>query len=564
MKQPRVAYLSVEFGAHPDWPIYAGGLGVLAGDILKTASDLHYPLIGLGLFYHNGYFTQIIEDGKQREEYPYYHPRDFGMTEVYKGEFTLGDETVHYIVWRAMVGRVPLYLIDSELHENTPEWKTTTYKLYTADRAERIRQEILLGIGGAQFLREVYPGYDVWHLNEGHSAFSGLALLREFLMAGIEWDEAVKRVRKHLVFTTHTPVPAGNEVFDVSLAERYLRKWWEESGQPWERVLDLASAQTEGGLSMTVIAIRLSGLTNAVSKKHGEVSRNMWKHIFDVPRADDVPIFHITNGVHVPTWAGDQMREIVSDVGGEGWETEVDDIDFWKSVILRKNHIKLAKSLQKKRLLLYLRRMGVRWNEDDLIVGFARRVAPYKRADLIARDPDRLGKLLEQGLRIIYSGKAHPADAKGHEIIENLHATIERYGWQDKVVYVPNYNMDVASYLVGGVDLWLNNPIPPKEASGTSGQKIIYNAGLNISILDGWWIEGYDGMNGWGWEGTGDDRDAEALITLMEQAYLIYRKHKQFWWEMVEHSFLTLAPQFNTVRMFKEYIDKMYTKVKSV
>jgi len=542
----KVLYLSAEFAISDDLPMFAGGLGVLAGDILKTATDIGYPLTGLGLFYRHGYFRQFIKDGRQVEEFPEYTPKGLGLEYVGAYDIPLPALGGKFRVWRYPSSDVNLFMLDSA---DSP-WVDALDMLYTPDRRKRLLQEILLGFGAGKLVWDGSIRADVIHMNEGHSAFVGLYLLWKMVSDGVGFEEALRRVRRMLAFTTHTPVPAGNEMFDYSLVKEYLLSWWQSVGLSEDELRYLGGVDTEGAFSMTVLALRLSGVVNAVSQKHREVSQNMWRHIRD-------DIIAITNGVHVPTWAPTGVTDGLKSIDRD-YKAHVDDENLWERFLAeygeKLGHLKMT---QKRGLLKFIAdRFGIRWPADVFVAGFARRFATYKRANLMFKEPDRLEVLFGKGLRLVMAGKAHPADEGGKGMLAEILALVRSRGWEEYVVFIPDYGMRVAKRMLEGCDLWINNPIPPLEASGTSGQKAVLGGTLNLSVLDGWWIEGYDGWNGFGWTGYGDDRDAVAELALLEHAMSL--RNTGGWWQMVSHAYLTLAPKFSSVRMFRDYIHYIY------
>jgi glycogen phosphorylase len=487
----KVAYFSMEFAVDDRLPIYAGGLGVLAGDHLKSSSDLQVPLVAVGLLYRQGYFTQVIdENGRQREEYPEADLSGVGLVkEDVTVEVELADETVPVDVWRLDVGSVPLYLLESD---------ALVPRLYTIDREERIRQEVVLGVGGVRALKALGHQPTVFHLNEGHAAFASLERIRH---------EGLERVRASTVFTTHTPVPEGNEVFDQDLARRYVGSLVEECGLDWDFLLH------EGQVGLTPLALRTAAYANGVSELHGEVSRGMWPGF---------EIGSITNGAHVPTWK------------------------------------KTTPHAENKRALIeYVRgRTGVALEPDRLTIGFTRRFATYKRATLLFSEPDRLAELPVQ---VVISGKAHPADEGGKELIAQITALARDPRLEGRIAFVPNYNMEVASYVTSGADVWLNNPRRPMEASGTSGMKAAMNGVLNLSVLDGWWPEAYSPEIGWAIAGESDDADREELYRLLEEEVVpTFYDDRERWERMMQASADRVTPAFSSHRMVKEYADRYY------
>jgi starch phosphorylase len=487
----KVAYFSMEFAVDDRLPIYAGGLGVLAGDHLKSCSDLQIPLVAVGLLYRQGYFTQVIDgEGRQREEYPEADLSGVGLVrEDVTVEVDLAGETVPVTVWRLDVGSVPLYLLESD---------ALVPRLYTIDREERIRQEVVLGVGGVRALRALGHEPTVWHLNEGHAAFAALERIR---------DEGLEHVRASTVFTTHTPVPEGNEVFDQDLARRYIGGLVEEAGLEWDFVLH------EGQVGLTPLALKTAAYANGVSELHGEVSREMWP---------GYAIGSITNGAHVPTWKKDTPH-----------------------------------AGNKQALVDYVRdRTGVQLDPERLTIGFTRRFATYKRATLLFQEPDRLAELPVQ---VVVSGKAHPADDAGKELIHEINRLAREPRFEGRIAFVPNYNMEVASYVTSGSDIWLNNPRRPMEASGTSGMKAAMNGVLNLSVLDGWWPEAYNREIGWAIPGESDDADRAELYRLLEEEVVpTFYDDRERWERMMRASIEQVTPRFSSHRMVKEYAERYY------
>lgn len=487
----KVAYFSMEFAVDDRLPIYAGGLGVLAGDHLKSSSDLGLDLVGVGLLYRQGYFTQVIdEEGRQREEYPEADLSDVGLVrEDVDVTVELDGQTAHLQVWRLDVGTVPLYLLETD---------AIVPRLYTIDREERIRQEVVLGVGGVRALKALGHEPTVWHLNEGHAAFASLERMR---------DEGLERVRASTVFTTHTPVPEGNEVFEAALARRYLGGLVAEAGIDWDFV------ETEGLVGLTPLALKTAAYANGVSELHGQVSRDMWP---------GYEIGSITNGAHVPTWKKDTSH-----------------------------------AENKQALIGYVRdRTGVELDPDRLTIGFTRRFATYKRATLLFQEPDRLAELPVQ---IVVSGKAHPADDGGKELIAEITALARESRFEGRIAFVPNYNMEVASYVTSGSDVWLNNPRRPMEASGTSGMKAAMNGVLNLSVLDGWWPEAYNADIGWAIHGGSDDEDRAELYRLLEEEVVpAFYDDRERWQRMMDASTEQVTPAFSSDRMVQEYTERYY------
>jgi starch phosphorylase len=605
--RPRpVAYFSAEFGLHESLPIYSGGLGVLAGDHIKSASDLDIPLIGIGLFYGQGYFKQRLDGtGWQQEEYLQVDLSQLPM-ELAIGTsgvpVTVRIETrggpIRAKVWRVRVGRCDLLLLDSNVEENTPEDRQLTSRLYGGDARVRIRQELLLGIGGFRALHAMGITPGVLHMNEGHSGFAVLeAIRRRMRDEGVGFDQAAPRVAREVVFTTHTPVAAGHDRFDAGLIEEHLGPLREELGISHEHLMALGRENTGNHhelFCMTVLGLKLSRRANAVSSLHGEVSRAMWTGLYPGKTADEVPIGHITNGVHVPSWLAPQMFRLYDRHLGTSWPAHsgeasilegienVDDGELWET------HLSL-----KARLLEFVRRRAVKQAErrldppelvqrlgkvlspDALTVGFARRFATYKRANLLLADIEKLALMVndpKRPVQFVFAGKAHPHDEPGKRVLQQIAQLMRDPQFADKFVFVEDYDINVGRHFVQGVDVWLNNPRRPLEASGTSGEKVVLNGGLNLSVLDGWWAEAYDGLNGFA-IGTGrthsnmdvhDKRDGEDLYrVLRDEVIPLYyqRDHDGLprgWIKRMKRTIRTLGWRFNADRMVMDYTLKCY------
>jgi starch phosphorylase len=601
-----VAYFSPEFALHECLPIYSGGLGVLAGDHVKTASDLGLPFIGVGLLYKNGYFTQRLDkNGQQQAIYPTLNFSELPIVPLHdrKGKrlfvkVEMAERTVVVQCWLAQVGSAYLILLDTDVAQNTKEDRAITSQLYGGDRETRIMQEIVLGMGGVRALTALGIAPKVWHLNEGHVAFLCLERIRE-LMKGrrLAFEAACEAVAASTVFTTHTPVPAGNETFELPLVHKYFRGYCKELKLDLSRVLDLGLQSEPSGwkyFSMTVMALKLSRASNGVSQLHGEVSREMWQHLWPATPRHEAPITAITNGVHADTWLALMMSELFDEFLGENWRDHLADPKFWRKVekipheVLWQVKQEMKHDLiefARERLAEQYRRAGASaakikaaesvLDPGALTIGFARRFAAYKRADLIFSDMKRLEQLVNNSKRpvqIIFAGKAHPADLGGRKILQRVYRMTQRPALRDKVILLEDYDMNVGRMLVQGVDLWLNNPRRPMEASGTSGQKVPLNAGLNCSILDGWWEEGYNGENGWKFgeaseyanEAEQDRADASDLYRVLEREVipLYYKRDRrgrpQKWIERVKQSMITLIPQFNTNTMVQNYAEQFY------
>lgn len=603
--QNQIAYFSFEFGLHESLPVYAGGLGVLSGDHLKESSDLGLPLAAVGFVYNEGYFQQrITEDGWQETRNTHI---DFAEKPIcpllsHDGKpltisVDLPERKVHARIWLVQVGRIPLYLLDTNLEENTPADRQLNARLYSNDLETRISQEIMLGVGGVRALREL--GYDptVWHMNEGHSAFLIIERARELVEAGLTFEEAIARTRSTNVFTTHTPVPAGNDQFPLWLMEKYGAVLAQGIKLDREQFIDIGRQPQSWGdmFSMPVLALMHSDGRNAVSELHGQVSRRMWNFLWSGTEEEDVPITHITNGIHSASWLARRMRILFDRYLGSDWMQRVDDMDVWAragnipdgELWAVRNHLKRKLSMfanERARQSwstggvapIQVVASGVLMEPYALTIGFARRFATYKRADLLLQDFERLLAIINNPsmpVQIIFAGKAHPADEPSKMIIQKVYRAIKNSGTAGRLIFLEDYDMNVARYLVQGVDVWLNTPRRPNEASGTSGMKAALNGVLQFSTLDGWWREGYNGRNGWaiGHDKEYDDPahqdavDALSLYETLEDQIVPLFYHNRTsdslpveWIAMMKESIRTLAPQFSTHRMLKEYMQQMY------
>jgi len=569
-----VAYFSAEFGLDESLPIYSGGLGVLAGDYLKAASELGVPLVGIGLFYRRGYFQQRLdENDRQIEHYPLTDTSRLPLELVPMAPIVeLADDNGELVpvrlgVWRVRVGRASLYLIDTQV-EGNPDWAVTD-TLYGGDRSNRLRQELVLGVGGVRMLRRLGLEPTVFHLNEGHSAFLQLERMRELVEEqGLSADEALERLRASTVFTTHTPVPAGNEVFDPELVRRNVEGLVERCGLSWEEFATLGKvAPSETGFGLTPFALRTSQHANAVSELHGAVSRELWHGLWPDRRVDEVPITSVTNGVHQRTWISGELERLLGDT----------DPQFERARTLPAEDLWAAHRSAKARLLEFVAATrGVReLDQEVLTIGFARRFATYKRAGLLFSQPDRLAKLLadsDRPIQVLVAGKAHPADEAGKDMIELVVEFAREPTAAGRVVFLEDYEMTLARRLVQGVDVWLNTPRRPFEASGTSGMKAALNGGINCSILDGWWAEAYSPALGFAigdheaaaTEAAQDEADAEALYAVLEDQVLpaYYERDEaglpQRWIALMRESIAELGPRFGTARMVAEYVERLY------
>ena len=605
MKDKAIAYLSFEFGLHESIPAYAGGLGILAGDHLKESSDMGLPLNAIGFIYNQGYFVQkISEDGWQETSNFYLDFNKLPIIPLYYEDgrkvmisVNLPGRDIHARIWKIQVGRNSLYLMDTTIDENSPYDQQLTAKLYTADLDTRISQEILLGIGGVRLMRELGINPNVWHMNEGHAAFLSLERCREIVASGKTFEEAAEIVRKNDVFTTHTPVPAGNDRFPMWLMEKYFSKMWGELGLTSEQFLDLGKETTTWGdqFTMPILALKLSERSNGVSKLHGEVSRAMWHFLWPDRKVEEVPISHVTNGVHSHTWVSRRMGLVFDQYLGKEWRDNLDDVEMWKKVEDIPNEVLWeVRRHQKRQLNSYIARSarrvwvtgskhpvqiiagGVLLEPDALTIGFARRFPTYKRGNLILRDYERLLRLLnntDRPVQFVFSGKAHPADEAGKLILQQLYRAIKDAHTGGRMVFLEDYNMDIARHLVSACDVWMNTPRRPMEASGTSGMKAAMNGALNFSVLDGWWAEGYNGKNGWAigteqeYDSTEAQDDADALSlyeTLENEIVPLYYDRKDIaapskgWMEMMKNAIATLSPMYSTRRMVGDYVRNMY------
>jgi glycogen phosphorylase len=605
--RPRpVAYFSAEFGLHESVPIYSGGLGVLAGDHVKSASDLDIPLVAVGLFYQQGYFRQWLDqNGWQKEEYLANETTQLPMAPAIgkNGEWvTVRIDTrgasIGAKVWRVKVGRIDLLLLDSNVEGNSPEDRELTSRLYGGDRRVRIRQELLLGVGGFRALRAMGITPGVLHLNEGHSGFAVLEAIRMRMEEeGIGFEEAVSHVSREVVFTTHTPVPAGHDRFHYDLIEEHLGPLRESLCLPPDRFMGLGRVDVHNPheeFCMTVLGLKLSRRANAVSALHGEVSRAMWTGLFPGRSEDAVPIGHITNGVHVPSWLAPQMFRLYDRHLGPNWHQHggeartwdgienIDDGELWETHLSLKSQllefVRYRACEQAKRRAESpeeIRRVSRILNPDALTIGFARRFATYKRANLVLKDLELLASMVnnpKRPMQFVFAGKAHPHDEPGKRVLQQIATLMRDSKLGDRFVFVEDYDINVGRYLVQGVDVWLNNPRRPLEASGTSGQKVVLNGGLNLSVLDGWWAEAYDGMNGFA-IGSGrthsnmdvhDARDGADLyrVLLEEVIPLYYQRDRdglpRGWIKRMKRTIRTLGWRFNADRMVMDYTLKCY------
>jgi starch phosphorylase len=599
-----IAYFSAEFALHQSLPIYAGGLGVLAGDHCKEAGDLGVPLIGVGFMYPQGYFHQHLSaEGWQEESYEKINwadaPIEPALTPDGKPCITavpLGDRSVLVAVWRVRIGRVKLYLLDTDLEENAPWDRELSARLYGGDRETRIQQEIILGIGGVRVLRAMGSEPGVFHLNEGHAGFVVVQRIRDLIDQGSSFESALEEIRQTTMFTTHTPVPAGHDAFPFQLVEKHLASAWGTLGAHRDQFLALGAYDNGAGpqFNMTALAIRSAGSTNAVSQLHGEVTRAMFAPMWpDIPEAER-PVAAITNGVHMPTWISGELSDLFATYLGTDWLERHDDPSLWEGVLTipDKELWAVRQSLRRYLFTFVRERARQRWmvehvgiprvvaagtllEPDALTIGFARRFTGYKRPELVFHDPERLARILNgagRPVQIIFAGKSHPADDIGKHHLQHVYRRALDPMFGGRIAFVDDYDLHVAHFLVQGCDVWLNNPRKPLEASGTSGMKAAINGVPHMSIGDGWWAEGFTGANGWVIDGgvAGDNydavdaADAGALYRLLEEEVVpaFYDRdaanvpHR--WIDIVKQAIITVAPRFSARRMVKEYTARMY------
>ncbi len=595
-----VAYFSAEFGLHESHPIYSGGLGLLAGDHLKSASDLGVPLVGVGLLYRLGYFTQVIhQDGSQEALYVL---QDFSeravMPVITDGEesfvtIPMNGREVYVKIWKCLVGRVTLFLLDTNVPQNNVQDRKITDQLYGGDRETRISQEMVLGIGGVKALRKVGIHPIAWHINEGHAAFLLLERIRELVQSGLSFDKAKEIVSANTLFTTHTPVPAGHDLFNSWLIENYLGNYCTELGVDKNKLLELGWDESRKEFNMTLLALKQSDFCNGVSKLHGEVSQRMFSYLYPGVPVEEVPIDYITNGVHTSTWLAQEMKQLYQIYLGEDWHESITDSNIWSNVYDIPDHLLWVMHQSLKEKLIAFVRENIKnqrirnqepvhrikevdqyLNNHTLTIGFARRFATYKRAGLLFMDKERLKRLVnhpQYPVQIIFAGKAHPADAAGQDLIKQVCAISNEEDFRGKIVFLENYDIHMARSLVQGVDMWLNNPRRPMEASGTSGQKAAINGVLNLSILDGWWPEGYNGKNGFAIGGMKEYTDTEmqdkddsfSLYTILEEEVLpVYYEHEKGvpteWIARMKNAIASISPLFSTERMVQEYTERYY------
>ena len=603
VKSRPIAYFSAEFGLHNSLPIYSGGLGILSGDHCKESSDLGVPLVGIGFMYPQGYFRQRIPAHGWQEAV--YQELDFQDTPIRPVTTSDGERLTVQVqldtrqvlvqVWCVQVGRVRLFLIDTDIDKNAPWDRELTARLYGGDREMRIQQEVILGIGGARVLRALGIQPAVWHMNEGHSTFLIAERIRELVQSGQNFEQARDLVARTSIFTTHTPVPAGHDAFSFHLIEKYFWHFWEQMGLDRQQFLELGTqTDSSDSFNMTLLAIKNANRINGVSKLHGQITRKMWANLWtDKPS----PIISITNGVHTPTWISGEMDRLLKRYLGPDWLERHDEPAVWERIhdVPDRKLWEVKQGLKRKMFTSIWDRARQGWIEGEadpmqlitsgtlldpeaLTIGFARRFATYKRATLIFRDIERLKRILldpDRPVQLIFAGKAHPADEPGKHLIQQVVDLAKDHTLGARVAFVQDYDMNLAQFLVQGADVWLNNPRIPREASGTSGQKAALNGVPNLSVLDGWWPEAYNGANGWaiGETGTfsnkedekeGDQADANSLYSLLEEEVvpLYYQRDvdgvPRGWVQVMKESMLTVGPAFSMRRMLKEYVELLY------
>lgn len=605
-KNDLIAYFSAEYGLDQTIGIYSGGLGILSGDHLKSASDLGIPLVAVGLMYKNGYFHQRIDkDGIQHPEYKDLNLYDLPISAVKDND---GNDFITYVkfperrvylkVWQINVGRIKLYLLDSDLDINNEEDRGTTAKLYGGDQEMRIRQEIILGMGGVHTLKKLGYNPTIYHMNEGHSAFLNLEIIKDTIKEKqVSFNIAKDIASSKTVFTTHTPVPAGNDIFPIGLVEKYFKDFWSRLGISREDFLRLGMKpgdNLEPGFNMGILALKIAGKKNGVSKLHGEVSRELFADVWPHIAPSESPITYVTNGVHTCTWLAPKMKDLYNKYLIPYWQDNIHEDDVWKKINsipdeeLWKEHLERKKKLLdvvRHNLTVRLRREGVSYdainealgnlNPEALTIGFARRFATYKRATLIFRDIERITQILNNADRpviLIFAGKAHPADKYGADLIKQIHEVSMMPQFKGKIFILENYNIEISRYLVSGVDVWLNNPRRPMEASGTSGQKASVNGVVNFSVLDGWWAEGYNQKNGWT-IGTNkdyvsyeeqDNADSQSMYETLEHKIIptYYDKDEngisKTWIQYMKNSIMSTGGKYSTSRMLVDYTNQLY------
>ena len=606
-KNDIIAYFSAEYGLDETIPIYSGGLGILSGDHLKSASDLGIPLVAVGLLYKNGYFHQKIDGyGNQQSIYKDIDLMNLPINPVKdeKGEelkvlLKLPGKNLYLKVWKINVGRITLYLLDSDIPENTDEdYRNITLRLYGGDQEMRIKQEIVLGMGGVNLLRTLGLDPNIYHMNEGHSSFLLLEVIKNIIKEKkVSFDIARDITSAKTVFTTHTPVPAGNDIFPMELVEKYFKGYWTKLGIDKDTFLHLGTKPNDAldsGFNMGILALKIAGKKNGVSKLHGAVSRELFGDVWPAIAANESPITYVTNGIHTCTWLAPNLKELYNKYLIPYWQDNIQIQETWKKIDNIPNEILWEEHQARKNKLLKLVKENVtnnmkengisyeeineitsKLNPNALTIGFARRFATYKRATLIFRDLERITQILnnsEKPVQLIFAGKAHPADKEGQELIRYIKEISMKPQFKGKIFVLENYNIGIARYLVSGVDVWLNNPRRPMEASGTSGQKASVNGVINFSVLDGWWAEGYDSKNGWT-IGTNDeyssydiqdDADSNSMYTTLENKIIptYYDKASngisEKWLRIMKNSIISTGGRYSTSRMLCDYTDRLY------
>ena len=598
-----LAYFSMEFAFHNSLPIYAGGLGILAGDICKEASDMALPMVGVGFMYPQGYFHQHISAEGWQEEI--YSQLDFDEAPINRvlspsgsniiAEVQLGDVTLGIGVWQVRVGRTNIYLMDTNLEKNPEQYRHLTARLYVADREQRLKQEIILGIGGVRVLRALDTSPTVWHANEGHTAFMMLERIREKVEEGANFGDALESVQATTVFTTHTPVMAGHDIFTAQLIEKYFSDYLKSLGLSREAFLLMGKQDSAQTFNMTAFALRTANQAGAVSQPHETVARRMWRGLWPGVPEDKIPISHVTNGVHVSSWIAPEVFSLFEKYLGNDWLTKHDDSKLWERILTIPNiEFWTVHQQLKRKLFSTMREEGRRrWVEDDiglkqvlangvlfdsevLTIGFARRFTEYKRPMLLFRDMERLKRIINhtwQPVQIVFAGKSHPDDMASKQLLQQVYNLAMNRDFQGRIAFVEDYDMHLARYLIQGVDVWLNTPRQLQEASGTSGMKAAINGILHLSIPDGWWREGYNGANGWSISSdfgpptpgaSEDEADSKSLYRLLEDDVvpLYYTRDRNGvphgWMRMAKESIYSIAPAFSARRMMREYVEKMY------
>jgi len=600
-----IAYFSAEYGLDEIIPIYSGGLGILSGDHLKSASDLGLPFVAIGLLYKNGYFNQKINSrGEQCSEY---HNIDLYNLPITPVKDVMNDElivdvkmegrTLYLKVWQIKVGRITLFLMDSDIEKNDEDLRGITLRLYGGDREMRIRQEIVLGMAGIKLLKKIGLNPSVYHMNEGHSAFLTLELILNIMEErGVSFEVAKEIASVQTVFTTHTPVPAGNDIFDISLVERYFNGLWQRLGISKEEFLKLGmpGENLEPGFNMGVLALKIAGKKNGVSKLHGEVSRELFSDVWPNIAEDESPITYVTNGIHTCSWLAPNLKELYSEYLPQNWQDNVQDDEVWQKIDEIPNERLWAEHTERKEKLIRLIKENVtqryvnsgigydqiaevvnKLNPKALTIGFARRFATYKRATLLFKDIARLTQILndeQRPVQIVFAGKAHPADKDGQDLIKYIHEVSLMPQFKGKIFLLENYNIAISRYLVSGVDVWLNNPRRPMEASGTSGEKASVNGAINFSVLDGWWCEGYNGENGWTIGNNSrydsyeeqDKADSNSMYHTLENKIIpaYYNQDNngvsKEWMQIMKNSIKSTGGKYSTARMVIDYIRDLY------